>query len=114
LDEGGGPNWSGNFVDSPIIINKSVDEFYKQPMYYALGHFSKYIPEGSVRIGMNVIDGSKFFGAAFLRPDGRRAVVLLNRYKKNHIIICKSCESLKAEISSFQIKTGYTYKVGRP
>jgi glucosylceramidase len=80
LDEGGGPNWSGNFVDSPVIINNTIDEFYKQPMYYALGHFSKYIPEDSVRIDMKVVfDDPNLFGTAFLRPDGKRAVVFLNR-----------------------------------
>lgn len=28
------------------------DEFYKNPMYYGLGHFSKFIPEGSVVIDL--------------------------------------------------------------
>ncbi len=79
LDEKGGPNWAGNFVDSPIIINKTANEFYKQPMYYALGHFSKYIPENSVRISINLVGDSKLVGTAFLRPDGMRTVVILNR-----------------------------------
>jgi glucosylceramidase len=49
-------------------------------MYYALGHFSKYIPEDSVRIDMKVVfDDPNLFGTAFLRPDGTRAVVFLNR-----------------------------------
>ena len=39
LDLEGGPNWAGNFVDSPIIVNGAKDEFYKQPMFYAIGHF---------------------------------------------------------------------------
>ncbi|KIH62099.1 O-Glycosyl hydrolase family 30 [Ancylostoma duodenale] len=39
LDEQGGPNWVSNFVDSPIIVNGAADEFYKQPMFYAMGHF---------------------------------------------------------------------------
>ena len=43
LDMDGGPNWVENFVDAPIIINAAEDEFYKQPMYYALGHISRYM-----------------------------------------------------------------------
>ena len=39
LDMQGGPNWVKNFVDSPIIVNKNEDEFYKQPMFYHMGHF---------------------------------------------------------------------------
>jgi hypothetical protein len=50
----GGPNWALNYVDAPIIIDETVDEFYKQPMYYALGHISRHFPEGSVRIDVQV------------------------------------------------------------
>lgn len=39
LNMEGGPNWVNNFVDSPIIVNEKKDEFYKQPMFYAMGHF---------------------------------------------------------------------------
>jgi glucosylceramidase len=35
----GGPNWANNYVDAPIIVNSTADEFYKQPMFYAMGHF---------------------------------------------------------------------------
>ena len=34
----------------PIIVNKETDEFYKNPMYYGLAHFSKFLPQNSVRI----------------------------------------------------------------
>lgn len=79
LDEQGGPNWVENYVDAPIIVNAEAGEFYKQPIYYALAHFSKYIPRGSVRIGASAsllaVDVST---AAFLRPDGAVTVVLHN------------------------------------
>uniref|UniRef100_A0A8D2MZU9 Glucosylceramidase n=1 Tax=Zonotrichia albicollis TaxID=44394 RepID=A0A8D2MZU9_ZONAL len=39
LDLGGGPNWVKNFVDSPVIVDGSKDVFYKQPMFYHMGHF---------------------------------------------------------------------------
>lgn len=48
----GGPNWSGNFVDSPILVDSKNDLFYKQPMYYALAHFSRLFRPGSVRVGV--------------------------------------------------------------
>ncbi|XP_075214404.1 putative glucosylceramidase 4 [Lycorma delicatula] len=48
LDLEGGPNL-GNFpCDASIIVNKTADEFYKQPIHYVLGHFSKFILPGSV------------------------------------------------------------------
>lgn len=39
LNMSGGPNWVDNNVDSPIIVNPEKNEFYKQPMFYAMGHF---------------------------------------------------------------------------
>lgn len=42
LDTKGGPNWANNLVDSPIIVESIADIFYKQPMFYAMGHF-RYI-----------------------------------------------------------------------
>lgn len=53
LNRQGGPTWVGNFVDSPIIVDAKKKEFYKQPMFYAMGHFSKFLPRGSQRIQMS-------------------------------------------------------------
>ncbi|KAK3887921.1 hypothetical protein Pcinc_008004 [Petrolisthes cinctipes] len=59
LDMKGGPNWIKNFVDAPIIINAPQGEFYKQPMYYTLAHFTKFLPEGSLRIGLTTKERNK-------------------------------------------------------
>ncbi|XP_061462805.1 lysosomal acid glucosylceramidase-like isoform X2 [Rhineura floridana] len=82
LDLEGGPNWVENFVDSPIIVDAGNDVFYKQPMFYHMGHFSKFIPEGSQRIGLTVMQnclGCSLEHVAVLRPDGSAVVVVLNR-----------------------------------
>lgn len=78
LDKTGGPTWVSNFVDSPIIVDKTADEFYKQPMFYAIGHFSKFISRGSVRIKLTQSSVIKSVG--FKRPDGAVVIVLYNRY----------------------------------
>ncbi|XP_053907084.1 lysosomal acid glucosylceramidase [Cuculus canorus] len=82
LDLQGGPNWSKNYVDSPVIVDSSKDVFYKQPMFYHLGHFSKFIPEGSQRVGLSVskkCHRCDLEHSAFLRPDGAVVLVVLNR-----------------------------------
>lgn len=77
LDENGGPNYASNFVDSPIVANES--EIYKQPTFYAMGHFSRFILPDSVRIFSK--SSHKFIkSTAFLRPDGYTAIVLYNMY----------------------------------
>lgn len=53
LNPDGGPNLQMS-QEAPIIINATSDEFYKQPFYYGLGHFSKFMYPDSVRIGLTI------------------------------------------------------------
>ncbi|CAG9791612.1 unnamed protein product [Diatraea saccharalis] len=81
LNSQGGPNWVDNFVDSPVIVFPEKKEFVKQPMYYALGHFSKFLPRGSQRI--KVTEKKPFWSSrvenvAFLTPRNTLVVVLYN------------------------------------
>uniref|UniRef100_A0A8C4XJX2 Glucosylceramidase n=1 Tax=Falco tinnunculus TaxID=100819 RepID=A0A8C4XJX2_FALTI len=83
LDLEGGPNWVKNYVDSPVIVDSSKDVFYKQPMFYHLGHFSKFIPEGSRRVGLHSSRRCllcQLEHVAALRPDGTLVLVVLNRF----------------------------------
>lgn len=83
LNPEGGPNWVRNFVDSPIIVDIPKDTFYKQPMFYHLGHFSKFIPEGSQRVGLVASEKTDLETVALIRPDGAAVVVVLNRSSKD-------------------------------
>lgn len=80
LNEEGGPNWINNYVDSPIIVNNTADEFYKQPMFYALGHFSKFISPGSLRIESSVSPANVVETLFLRRPDKSLIIIILNRY----------------------------------
>ena len=83
-----------NFADAAIVISPSEDQFYKQPMYYAMGHFSKYIPEDSVRIDSKLlIPDTNLMFTAFLRPDGKRAVVIYNKYFDIFLILNTFCSN---------------------
>ncbi|KAG9345415.1 hypothetical protein JZ751_009962 [Albula glossodonta] len=83
LDLGGGPNWVKNFVDSPIIVDRKQDVFYKQPTFYIMGHFSKFLLEGSQRVGVSFSSDSHLETTAFIRPDGSRVMTVLNRTNKD-------------------------------
>ncbi|KAG7153639.1 lysosomal acid glucosylceramidase-like [Homarus americanus] len=78
LDTEGGPNWASNWLDAPIIINPEAGEFYKEPIFYAIGHLSKFVEPGAVRISSTTTD-YMLDVAAFNDPSGRKVVVLLNR-----------------------------------
>lgn len=79
LDENGGPNWADNFVDAPILVYGDRDEFIKQPMYYAMGHFSKFIPRNSQRIGVGRRSLVTIDNFAAMTPDGNIVMVLHNK-----------------------------------
>lgn len=78
LDPEGGPNWAENFVDAPILVYGDRDEFIKQPMFYAMGHFSKFIPRGSRRIRAARRSLTTVENLAVIKPDGNIVVVLQN------------------------------------
>jgi len=51
LNMKGGPNWAKNEVDAPVLVDtENRNKFYLQPSFYYLGHFSKFVPKGSIRI----------------------------------------------------------------
>lgn len=78
LNTEGGPTYVSNFVDSPIIVNATGQEFYKQPMYYALGHFSKFLTLDALRVNSHGFHEDVPL-VAFTRLDGGRVVVILNK-----------------------------------
>jgi glucosylceramidase len=80
LDMKGGPNWVNNVVDSPIIVDKDKNEFVKQPMYYVLAHFSRFMRPGSVVVGSKLeqVDGVSVL-AAHIENTGYLVVNVLNR-----------------------------------
>ncbi|XP_037793412.1 putative glucosylceramidase 3 [Penaeus monodon] len=79
LDMAGGPNWADNYVDSPIIINADADEFYKQPSFYAMGHFSKFIFPGAKRVFSTTVSEEDVEVVAFHETTGRNVLVFHNR-----------------------------------
>ncbi|XP_063215740.1 lysosomal acid glucosylceramidase-like [Bacillus rossius redtenbacheri] len=78
LDEKGGPSWFGNSADAPIITNKNAGEIYKQPMFYAIAHFSKFVVPGSHHVKSVLTQTTNLEAIAFQRPDNMMAVVLHN------------------------------------
>lgn len=85
----GGPNYIQNVVDAMIIVNDDFTEIYKQPLFYAAAHFTKFILPGSQRIeiittGNNVENLSSL---AFLRPDHKVVAIFYNKHEQNTICL---------------------------
>ncbi|XP_077483352.1 lysosomal acid glucosylceramidase-like [Amblyomma americanum] len=105
LDTMGGPNWAHNYVDAPIIVNVTSKEFYLQPMYYALAHFSKFVPRGSKRIESEAT--RRLDTVAFLRPDNAIVLVILNRRSslRTYTIVDSQLGSLNYSIPGKSIQS---------
>lgn len=105
LDTQGGPNWVGNYVDSPIIANNKTNEFYKQPLFYAMAHFAKFVTPGSRRIGYTISNNTLVECVSFLRPDNNVAIVVQNRHDTdvNVVVLVESREKIVIPTKSHSI-----------
>lgn len=54
LDFHGGPNHKENYCKSPVILNEAENDFILSPIYYYLGHISKFIKPGDFLIPLDV------------------------------------------------------------
>lgn len=80
LDMYGQPNWAGFSSEAPILLNATAKEYYKDPKFYVLGHFSKFLVPDSVRVGVTAdqtVDDT-FNYVALRRPDNATVVVVYN------------------------------------
>jgi len=77
LDENGGPNHVGNFCFAPVHADTKTGKLMYTNSYYYIGHFSKFILPGAKRISCST-NRDKLQSTAFLNPDGKIVVVVLN------------------------------------
>lgn len=51
LDYQGGPNHvNRSDIGAPVLVDAASDSYYVQSPYYYMGHLSRYVPSGSVRV----------------------------------------------------------------
>ncbi|WBA42304.1 glycoside hydrolase family 30 protein [Hymenobacter canadensis] len=81
LDQTGGPNHVQNFCFSPIIGDTRTGKLIYTNAYYYIGHFSKFIKPGARRIATSS-NRDHLSTTAFLNPDGKVAVVVMNNSDK--------------------------------
>ncbi|MBN2164625.1 MAG: glycoside hydrolase family 30 protein [Pontiellaceae bacterium] len=77
LDTDGGPNHVGNYCSAPVLADIEKDTLIYQSSFHYIGHFSRFIRPGAVRIGCTMSDDS-VSGTAFRNPNGALVVVVMN------------------------------------
>lgn len=78
LDELGGPNHVKNYCAAPIMCDTVAKTMEKRLSYYYIGHFSRYVKRGAVRVATTRFT-DKVEAVAFKNPDGSLVTILLNR-----------------------------------
>jgi len=123
LDQFGGPNHVNNVCDSAMQVNVSRGEVYLHPQYFYIGHFSRFILPGSVRLVTAVENTTRYQGptrpygtcshedglqaTAFRRPDGQVVVVALSC--SNEAVEFKLQYGLEAKLLSLPPHAIQTY-----
>ena len=68
MDAQGGPNHVGNYCDAALMADvKGNKTIYRHPQYWFIGHFSKFLLRGSLRVGSTIATSAA--GAAGRRFD---------------------------------------------
>lgn len=81
LDQTGGPTHVGESCDSAVIARFDLEPvtLHYQPMYYAMGHFSRFLPRDSQRVANSISTASKLQYTTFIRgtEDNEEIVMML-------------------------------------
>jgi len=77
LDAAGGPNHVNNFCAAPVMVDTENQEIIYESSYYFIGHFSRYVPNGSKRIASSCYTRD-LETVSFITPENRVVTVILN------------------------------------
>ncbi len=78
LDLQGGPNHVANHCSAPILVDTAAGQWLPQPSYDYIGHFARHIRPGARRV-FCAPSSAAIEATAFVAPDGKLALVALNR-----------------------------------
>lgn len=84
LDQNGGPNHVGNFCFAPIHADTTKDELIYTPMYYYIGHFSKFIRPNAKRV-LETISDKSLLSTSFKNSDGQLITIVMNESEKEMV-----------------------------
>lgn len=81
LDLKGGPNYARNFADAPMIFDQQNQTIYKQPMFYGIAHFSKFLQSNCTRINSNLspVSRNSIEAVAFSCANSTKVIIMHNR-----------------------------------
>lgn len=86
LDPGGGPHLGGCSTCTAVVtIDPATGQITRNAEYYVLGHLSRHVAPGAVRIGTTAANGVD--AVAFENPDGSTALVLYSSARADRTVV---------------------------
>ncbi len=73
---------------APILYDKTAKKMELTPIYYYIGHFSKFVKRGAVRIATTKFT-SKINTCAFVNPNGEIVTVLINPQNEDTNVVLR-------------------------
>ncbi|MCA0989301.1 glycoside hydrolase family 30 protein [Guptibacillus algicola] len=105
LNEEGGPNHVGNYCDAPVIVDTKKDEVHYNSSFYYIGHFSKYVKPGAVRIE-HTNSSEKIQTTTFRNPSGEIVIVMMNQGDESVKVSADlNGETFQVELTGHSIST---------
>ncbi|XP_023343121.1 glucosylceramidase [Eurytemora carolleeae] len=102
---------SENFRKVIFLGTKGCEKaVFKNPMYYAMGHFSKFMTEGSVRIGVDTqgYDADRVQMVGVKRPDGATVLVITNKHLESAVKVRIEDGAMSSQILTIQPESVHT------
>jgi glucosylceramidase len=78
LDPSGGPSLNCTTCTGAVTVDNGSGSATYNAEYYVLGHASKFVQPGAVRINSNTFGSGNIQDVAFKNPDGSTALIVLN------------------------------------
>ncbi len=76
LDTTGGPNHVNNLCSSPVMLDVFPEVMIKNPSYYYIAHFSKFVKQGAKRL--ETFSTNPLLHNVFHNPNGELVLVIMN------------------------------------
>lgn len=107
LDMQGGPNHVGNYCHAPILADEKSGTIHYQPSYYYIGHFSRFIKPGALRLGAEVFSvmlpacasghlSDEVECLAYKNPDKTIVLIVTNRTEDDFVFEFKCDQKLSS------------------
>lgn len=109
LNEIGGPNYVGNYCEAPVMYDRNTKEIMYNSSYYYIGHFSRYIEPGAVRICCRNDVDKGLYSVSFKNPNGDIVTVVQNELnRKQRLALVVDGQGTNTEIPAHSITTFIT------